>query len=210
MRTILSATLRISSLTEDSSMARTSNGSGKSSAHVQDDGDSGNVDQGGTETEGNGGTALAQQGSSNVEALKETVGRLQQEREQHLKAVEDIDDSLAGVQEQISQLFGNAVPQRGRPQSRSNGSRAQQRTQRQAARGTGGAKAGRGRNGGESGTAKILRILEKNKGEMASGELAAAAEEEGVKYPHSSFQSLKKRGAIELDNGTVRRLEEAK
>jgi transposase InsO family protein len=58
------------------------------------------------------------------------------------------------------------------------------------------------------GTAIIEKLLRDNGGEMGSGELAEAAKDQGVKYPHSSFQSLKKRGRIKLEDHVVHLIEE--
>jgi transposase InsO family protein len=68
-------------------------------------------------------------------------------------------------------------------------------------------KSKRGRKEG-GGTAIIEKLLRDNGGEMGSGELAEAAKDQGVKYPHSSFQSLKKRGRIKLEDHVVHLIEE--
>lgn len=123
--------------------------------------------------------------TDNTEALKQTVSRLQEERNNHMNAIESIDDSLIAVQKQIAELLGLPV-------------------ERMASKAILKTKNRRGRNSGRSGTAIIIDILEKNNKEMRSGDLADQASALGVKSPHSSFQSLKKRGIIELGQGIVR------
>jgi hypothetical protein len=50
----------------------------------------------------------------------------------------------------------------------------------------------------------MIRILQKNKGEMSRKELRDAANQEGVSSPYSSLYSLEKSGKVERDGDVIR------
>lgn len=135
-----------------------------------------------------------------LDVLRNQVRSLQSKREQYLSGVEQINESLATIRTDIDRVLN--VPARANGNGNGNDARPRGRGRQQQQQAT----RGRGRptrGGKQSGTAVIEGILEKNGGKMQSSELAAAAKKQGILHPHSSYQSLKKRGRIELDGGMV-------
>ena len=130
--------------------------------------------------------------------LRELTSKLRQERQQHLDAVQKIDDTIADISSEWEDI---------RSQSDIPVSPKRQTVARYKPKATNAPKNKRGRKEG-GGTAIIEKILRDNGGEMGSGELAEAAKDQGVKYPHSPFQSLKKRGRIKLEDHIVHLIEE--
>lgn len=173
--------------------------------------------------------------SLGIEELQRVTDKLRKDRQVHITAVRAIDKSLEEFRDKLDQVLGENVEEEGE-QGRGGGSRGgrgQQgggkgrgffgapRQHAEAGRQShknddrGGSGRGRGQSGGQGrsgtrggGTATIENILRENGGEMDSSDLAAQAKEQGVNHPHSSFQSLKKRGRIELENHRVRLMED--
>lgn len=118
---------------------------------------------------------MAEKSQTSISTLQEAVDQLQKERQDHATAIDQIDRGLDDLREQINRLLGG-TKQPSKPR----------------------------KSNGNKGTSIIVELLKNAKGKMKSSDLRLAAEEQGVQHPHSSLQSLKRRGVIELSNGTVK------
>lgn len=148
--------------------------------------------------------------SKSLNDFRSLANELRKQREEHMNAINKIDQEFLGFQSQVAGIVkgsktvavSNNIATA--PAKRGPGRPAGSRNVRKASNEDGNVNRSRGRNGGLSGTQKIEAILEKASDKrMLSGDLARAAEKQGVVNPHSSYQSLKRRGRINLKDGYV-------
>jgi hypothetical protein len=154
--------------------------------------------------------------SQSIEEIRDAIQQLRKKRQDHLDAAREIEQSLMQFRNDVLDIdedhqesdsgrdrnngkIGMPPKRRGRPRKNDNNDNDESDTRSD----------GRSRrNGNETGTSIIESILSENGNEMSSSDLASQAKDKGVKYPHSAFQSLKKRGRIEVENHMIRLVSE--
>lgn len=142
--------------------------------------------------------------STNVNQMKTLFDQMMQEREQHLRAVAEIDNLFRELKASSASTSPVATPTKtegngsktGRKPGRPAGSKNKPKTQGQSDGRGGKGKTRETRGNKRTGTSIVIDLIRKAGGTMNRSELHQKAEQEGISSSYSSTYSLEKSGRL--------------